>query len=271
MSDSKQGKQNASTNEKRRKVLKTAGIAGGVAATGAHWHKPVLDAMLLPAHAQTSMTAPVAPVLTGGSSSAAPIVNALDSGNVESIASRVLDSVIPKANAGVAAAAPKTPRNGIWRGLVGEVDDYQHCVSLTLPAGEETPTSVDVTLEGPTVYYDFSFYQGSPTVNYYYYSTNFSGTSMATPLMENGDSFEFSTVINGVEVCGSIDATLTTASGALILESEVGSTFNPNSPRVSSTAQTFGGQGYGAYWSVGGDGACTPGAGLSDAGIAVIS
>ncbi len=264
MSDSKQGKQNASTNEKRRKVLKTAGIAGGVAATGAHWHKPVLDAMLLPAHAQMSMAAPV---LTGGSSSTAPIVNALDSGNVESIASRVLNSVVPQAHAGL-DPANKTPRAGIWRGLVGEVDDYQHCVSLTLPAGEDTPTSVDVTLEGPTVYYDYSYYEGSPPVNYYYYSTNFSGTSMATPLMEIGDRFEFSTVINGVEVCGSIDATLTTASGALILESDVGSTFNPNSPRVSSTAQTFGGEGYGAYWSVGGEGSCTPGAGPGDVGIA---
>jgi len=40
------------TNEKRRKVLKTAGVA--TVAAGA-WQKPVLNSVITPAHAQTSM------------------------------------------------------------------------------------------------------------------------------------------------------------------------------------------------------------------------
>jgi len=262
MTDSKQGKQ-TTTNEKRRKVLKTAGVAGGVVATGAHWHKPILDAVLLPAHAQTSMAPPPAPtatVLTGGSSTAAPITHTSENNSVESIASRVMNSLIPEAHAEV----DQTP-GGIWRGLVGEVEDYQHCVSLTLPAGESAPTSVDVSLEGPTVYYDYQSYSGSPAVYYYSYTANFTGTSMATPLTENAGNFEFSTIINGVEVCGSIDATLTTASGALILDSSVGSVSNNTPAPVGSVAQSFGDSGYGAYWSTGGQGSCTPGAGESDA------
>ncbi len=46
------------TNEARRKLLKAANVAGGIIATGIAlpeiWVKPVVESVLLPAHAQTS-------------------------------------------------------------------------------------------------------------------------------------------------------------------------------------------------------------------------
>jgi len=268
MTDSKQDKNNDSTNEKRRKVLKTASLASGVVATSSQWHKPVLNAVFLPAHAQTSDVTPPpsTPTILAGSSGGIPgVVNTNGGADVEGIASRVLDSLIPAAHAAVG-----TNPSGIWRGLVNDVEDYQHCVNLTLPAGESSPTTVDVSLEGPAIYYGFSSYSGS---SYYFdNSANLSGTSSAIPLTENAGNFEFSTIINGIEVCGSIDSTLTSASGALLIQSSIGDVSVVDGNNDSDAgyggafdSASFGLSGYGAYWSSSEGDSCTPGAGYAGA------
>ena len=268
MTDSLHDKTNKPTNQKRRKVLKTAGVAGGVIAA-AQWHKPALDTILLPAHAQTSVAGPT--TLVGSSAGVPSVVNANQDNSVDSIASRVLDGIIPAANAGIASAGGNPI--SIWRGLVNDVEDYQHCVNLTLPAGETSPTSVDVSLEGPTIYYDFSSYDSAG--GYYFdQSVNFSGMSTATPLVENGGNFEFSTIINGIEISGSIDSTLSSASGALILQSRIGDVdfAGGNNDQDAGYGGAFrsdgaGESGYGAYWASGEGSSCTVGAGYSGAQI----
>jgi len=255
-------------NQKRRKILKTAGVAGGVAAAS-QWHKPALDAVLLPAHAQTSVAGPT--VLVGSTDGLQNVVDTNQAFGVGGIASRVLDGLIPAANAGI----PSSGGNpiSIWRGLVNDVEDYQHCVNLTLPAGEATPTSVDVSLEGPTVYYDFSSYDGGGAY-FFDQSVNLSGMSAATPLVENGGNFEFSTIINGIEVSGSIDSTLSSASGALILQSRIGDVDfsggdNDQNAGYGGAFRSDGAgeSGYGAYWASSEGGSCTIGAGYSGAQI----
>ena len=160
------------TNKKRRKVLKTGGVVSGAIAA-AHWHKPVLDSVVTPAHAQTTTgmddddnmgdDMPMPTTLLGatsGSSSDLAFNNQIETKT--GIASKVVDSLIPEAHA--APVPVSSDPDEIWRGLVNDVENYQHCIELTLPA-EEPPTTVDINFTGPDVYYEFDFYDGT----YYYY------------------------------------------------------------------------------------------------------
>ena len=272
--------ENDVANKKRRKVLKTAGVAGGAIAAS-QWHKPVLDSVVTPAHAQTTTgmddddnmgdmgddDMPMPTTLLGATSglpSHTAFNNQIDS--KAGIASKVVDSLIPEAHAGNVAPSIGEDPDLIWRGLVNDVEQYQHCIELTLPA-EEPPTTVDINFTGPDVYYDYDFYNGT-----YYYDNivNFSGASMGVALTENGGQFEFTTDINGLTISGSIDDTLTSAEGSVL-------TIGLNNIDVSNDldedrAAGYGGafrsesldyEGYGAYWSTSVNGSCTIGSGPS--------
>ncbi|MGH1540438.1 MAG: hypothetical protein ACRBHB_08440 [Arenicella sp.] len=60
MSNKKDSKNNIRHTEKRRKALKTLTAVSGVAAigAGAKWGKPMLETIVTPAHAQTSVVTP---------------------------------------------------------------------------------------------------------------------------------------------------------------------------------------------------------------------
>lgn len=79
----------------RRRLLKALGGAGGAFAAGRslpeHWTRPAVDAVLLPAHAQATGTGP-----WSGNGTA----TLLGPGPAKGVGDRLLDAVIPPANAG---------------------------------------------------------------------------------------------------------------------------------------------------------------------------
>ena len=89
----------ASSEERRRAVkniLAGSGVVAGAAATS-QWSKPIIDAVMLPAHAQTS-----GPVTLVGNVSVSPTTM----NNKQPSATDVLDFFIGTANAGNAPSAP---------------------------------------------------------------------------------------------------------------------------------------------------------------------
>lgn len=94
---------------------------------------------------------------------------------------------------------------------------------------------------------------------------NLSSTSVATPLTQSAGNLELSTSINGIEVCGSIDSTLTSASSGLLIQPSMA---NVNSEsRDNGYSADFdrsfasigdGFSGYSACWSTDGSGSRTP-------------
>ena len=260
------------TNKKRRKVLKTAGVAGGAIAVS-QWHKPVLDSVITPAHAQTTTGMSdddntgdgadepddtVDPtILIGASSAGSDEAGYIDAGQNSNIASKVADMLISSAQATVG----DTPES-IWSGFVNDVNDYQHCITLTIP-GETPPTSVEVSLQGPDIYYDYSFESEMSGYTYYYYSDNFSGSDTVA-LTAVDDDFEFAAIINEVEVCGTIDSTLTNASGVLLLTNSNGiNGFGVDGGEFNFDYSPDALSGYGAYWSITDGGSCSAGDGVA--------
>ncbi|MGH1540253.1 MAG: hypothetical protein ACRBHB_07510 [Arenicella sp.] len=61
------------TNQSRRKILTGSAIAGVSAA--AIWHKPILQSVVLPAHAQTSVVSPALPASFFGANVTAQVVD----------------------------------------------------------------------------------------------------------------------------------------------------------------------------------------------------
>ena len=273
------------TNKKRRKVLKTGGVLSGAIAA-AHWHKPVLDSVVTPAHAQTTTgmsdddntgdmgddDMPMPTTLLGATSGLAS--HTAFNNQIESksnIASKLVDSLIPEAHA--APVPVNSDPEDIWRGLVNDVEQYQHCIELTLPA-EEPPTTVDVTLTGPDVYYGIDGYAGAPATYYYFYSNNFSGAAMGAPLTDNAGEFEFSVEINGLTISGSIDSTLSNAEGSAIITTPLivngnvavsGNSFDEAGYGGAFESKASGFTGYGAYWATTVGGSCSPGEGQANA------
>ena len=237
----------------RRKVLKSAGIVGGVAA-GAVWHKPAINSVLLPAHAQTSMVS----LLGGGSTSMNPFAALPSSNKVEGLAKKLMDQIIPTAN----ALEPPPSINVCLAFTDSKRDDYTHCVSLEIPASTGDPETVNVTLAGPTIYaYSNCYYNDGRDVTYYYTEThNFSGASNGASLTPVTDGFDFSVTINGIEINGMIDASLDLARGTMV--NQTGQTLRTGFSGINAD---FCSTGYGAFWEadLAGASSCSAGAGVS--------
>ena len=108
-------------NNSRRKLLKTAAASSGlaVAATAlpVTWTKPVVDSILLPAHAQTSGA------VVGGVYTAATVgITFKSNSNKTGVQYALLDSLISPVNAQVVFDGQK-PDSHIVRGLCGNNDD----------------------------------------------------------------------------------------------------------------------------------------------------
>ena len=86
------------SSESRRKLLKTIAAGSGAIVAGKSlpesWSRPVVDSVMLPAHAQTSPPAPSSGPFAGGATTQLP---ALES---DSLFSQVTDSLVPQAQAG---------------------------------------------------------------------------------------------------------------------------------------------------------------------------
>jgi len=229
------------TNEKRRKVLKTAGVA--TVAAGA-WQKPVLNSVITPAHAQTSMPAPTVVVGAGASSSTPPIVM-LNRKSNNTIADRALDAVIPPAHAGVEVGGVVNECSAL---ITNDEDDNTHCVSLSFPNGEDRAGEVTVSVNGPVIYYrpQCRYYDSASSQYYYSYGGSFQINDSVTVMMDDGD---FEVTLDGVTVFGSVDNEFENASGTLIY---TGPSENIGGLADGYTAsyycQGFDGE-YGAYWA----------------------
>lgn len=245
------------TNSTRRKVLKTAGVAG--VAAGA-WHKPVINSVVSPAHAQTSVVTAIEPVILGGASSYSSADIRLKQNKFESFASRTRDLLTPPAHAGV------EPVNGLDGNCAafdasGTQTDYTHCVTLTFPDGDDPNGQVQVDLVGPDVFYDYSFCYDSQTSTYYFDGQiNFSGSGTGT--LSNGTfSVPVGSGENAVTINGMVDEAFEMANGTMIFNGterlDIVTNFNVN--YTTSYCEI----GYGAFWSADltGAGSCTIGSG----------
>ena len=229
------------TNKGRRKVLQKVGVASGVAATTA-WTKPTLNSVLLPAHAQMSIAMPL-----NGSSSSSPFASTNSSKN-QSIASRALDALVPKAEAqsGFGGTCGAFTQNG--------PDDYRHCIELTFD--ENAPsTGFMLDLTGPDVYYNICKIGKSYT--YYEGVANFSGSTNGTLVGQ-----DFTVSVGDCEFKGTVADDFQSASGTLVKNGDF--SFSTGSKNNGSVA--FCSSGYGAYWAVTAGGECSPGAGAAMSG-----
>jgi hypothetical protein len=234
-------------SEKRRKVLKGAGVA---AAAGAVWHKPVLDSMVVPAHAQTT-DAPMQIVLAGSTGTTGIVMNGLK--QEKSVLAKMADAVIPPAN-----AAAVDPVQYICNALTDNMysgDDYTHCVSITLPEGENPDGAFTLGLEGPDIYYNRIWGCIDDSTRpyytvYYQGSVNLGGMSAGT--LENRC---IDVTIGDVAIKGEITEDFTSASGTIA--------FNSNYPVTGTGSCGNISDGYGAYWSVDlTGGSCSIGSGV---------
>ena len=189
------------TNEKRRKVLKTAGVA--TVAAGA-WHKPVLNSVVTPAHAQTSE--PVVMISGAGASSSEPPIAMLNKSNNDSLVDNAIEALVPSAQAGV-VAADDCPL------FVNFRDDNTHCVSLMFPDGTDRNGQVTVTLQGPEIYYNFQCAYQYGGAAYYSYQGSFQINETNTTTMTDG---VFEIPLGDATVSGEVDAEFVSASGTML-------------------------------------------------------
>jgi hypothetical protein len=125
----------------RRQIIKSVAVGGGVFATGSalpgSWVKPMLDTVVLPAHAQTSL-----PPITGvyGGASIGIVLNSNDS-KVNSYA--LLDMLISPA-AAQSVAVPPVLNNHLVEGLCGE-GEGDATFQIYFRINEDT--SVDVAIQ----------------------------------------------------------------------------------------------------------------------------
>jgi hypothetical protein len=98
-------------NSSRRRAIKSlvgaAAVTGATAARPERWFQPLIETVVLPAHAQASV------LMFGGAGLAVAAVGSLDDGTrVAKWMSRMLDSVVPVAEAGPEAATICSTLNG---------------------------------------------------------------------------------------------------------------------------------------------------------------
>ena len=228
------------TNEKRRKVLKTAGVA--TVAAGA-WHKPVLNSVITPAHAQTSE--PVVMISGAGASSDIPVAT-FNKSNNNNLVDNAIEALVPSAHAGVTRDAPSGSLREICEAFT---ENNTHCVELMFPNGDDRNGEVMVSVTGPTIYYGYQcrYYDGVSSTNYYSYQGSFQINSSDTTTMTDGN---FEVVLDGVTVLGDIDETFGNASGTMIYTGPTrsDSQFRFFSDSLGSYCDSYDGPS-GAYWS----------------------
>lgn len=126
----------ASEHGRRRLVqlLTVGGVAGTAAALPKIWSKPVVDSVLLPTHAQSSVPAPPSGPMVGSIGGGGGIT-ARDTGDIGSLAAAgkpVLDFLIPEAEA---------QSNG------SSTDAFGQCITVTA-SEEDGPVTVEITNVG---------------------------------------------------------------------------------------------------------------------------
>ena len=188
---------------KKREILKKAGIAGGVAATGV-WTKPVVNSMVLPAHAATSPAAAGGALVMAGASGQPLVFRDMKPEDRKGLFARIADGVIPAANAQIACLNPSTSSR------YANDEDHTICVGLEFPEGKKADGPVNVTVTGSDIFYTFySSYYGASYSNF---SHNLSG-SASTTLAGLG----FSVTIGNLDICGSVtDEDFSGASGYIV-------------------------------------------------------
>lgn len=220
------------SNKTRRTVLKTAGVAGVAAGV---WHKPVMDAVMTPAHAQTSM---MLTITLGGSSSSTLITRTNKSG-FDNLVNNAVEALIPSAQAVTAG-----PVSNLCNLFLLAQDDYRHCIELAFPGGNDVNGVVNVSLNGPDIYYGFICQAGY----YYYYSgvTNLSNAGSAT-MTEGAFSVTLGSAgDDAVEISGQINPAFDAASGTMIYK---GAPFDISQQTGGSYYCDGSGSGNGAYWN----------------------
>ncbi len=128
---------NDSKREDRRRALKSAMTAAGIAGV-ATWSKPVVESIVLPAHAETSPSEPVS--MSGSLTDTNTLGRAPSTGGTGNLANAVLGSVV-----GTAHAAVGTPPDTSTNALVA----FDHCISLEFPNGVAPGNTVNVSISGP--------------------------------------------------------------------------------------------------------------------------
>ena len=192
------------TDIKRRKVLKTASVA--TVAAGA-WHKPVLNSVVTPAHAQTSA---VAPLMGAGASSSTPFLNASNTINNSnnSFAEKAIDALISPANAGLGPDVDS---------CLAFLDDNTHCVSLMFPDGDNRDGMVNVTVNGPELYYGLQciYFAYSVEGLVYSYAGSLQINDSQTVQMANG---VFEVNLGNVIINGTVNDAFDNANGTMLYD-----------------------------------------------------
>ena len=232
-------------SERRRKLLKTSGVVGGAAAVGA-WSKPMLDSVMTPAHAE--MSVPV--VLDGSSSSSSTPITGNDNSLLNSIAEKFSNALVSDAHAGV------TPSLNEISDFFYDSDsgNFSHCISVSLPSGEDPEGNIDIQLNSPDIWYQSDgscYYSG-----YYYFDSlvNFSGSASGS--LANRD---FSIPVGDIRIVGTVSSDYSQAAGVLYYTGS-----GQNAGRFNTIYS-----GYGAYWEADlSGGTCTAGEGFTESDYA---
>lgn len=238
---------NKETSKQRRAVLKTAGVAGAAAGI---WHKPVLNAVVSPAHAQTSEVEMIDPIVVAGPSSITPPITSTPKSLFENITRSSAGALISDAHAGVEEGHVAQS----CAAFVLHNDDYRHCIELTFPEGANSNGPVEVVLTGPDVYYNYQCYYSGAF--YYQGLVNFSGMA-STTLADGG----FTVTIGDVELVGLVDDSFEMASGTMVY------TGDPRTFGLASSSPYYcsNGDSAGAYWNATlGGGECAIGIGPTE-------
>lgn len=223
-----------SKRDDRRRALKSAMTAAGIAGV-ATWSRPVVESIVLPAHAETSPSEPVSePVSMSGSlTDTNTLEETRSTGGAGNLANAVLGSVV-----GTAHAAIGTPPDTSDNALVA----FDHCISLEFPNGVAPGNTVNVSISGP----DFDGEDGGTA------DVNANGSAIATL---DGD-LNFTANITGsnpnLTVEGCVDDDFGGAFG--FVSADASSTVTNGSPSYYIAGGTAGD---GAFWEVSTGGSCS--------------
>lgn len=140
----------------RRRVLKTA-LMGGASITAfklapESWTRPVVEAVSLPAHAQTSLALPDGPWSSGGESDGPG--PARDRG----LGDRLLNAILPEAQAGKDVLPPLIPFGcGFFGICIEKVDDNTIFVRVGFDGIQFDSGNVNVSVRGGLLTFNDSF------------------------------------------------------------------------------------------------------------------
>ncbi|MDH3378156.1 MAG: hypothetical protein OEQ39_14520 [Gammaproteobacteria bacterium] len=138
------------SNESRRKLLKSALAGSGAVIAGKslpeNWTKPVVESVLLPAHAQTSFV--------GGSYHLRPNGNTTGlNSDSDNLFARLVDSTIPTANAQISVFpvdyCVDVTANGEWNAVINSINGNWTATGTV--GGGEVPMTAILCTDHPLV------------------------------------------------------------------------------------------------------------------------